>query len=321
MASAEAVSWGYVGSLFGSGVGSLVTGLAAALSLFFVIWLADATFVTMDTSRSYYQRMLSPRENVGDSLIDRVVEQRKFVAGLVIRGLVVVVSLWITAPFLAQLVFRRDVVESIRSRNGTSIASARTALAARFDDQLRPLDSALNATQSEGILEAAGQGLSGRYGRGAAVIAMEQRAADLQRRISAISMDRDSTLFAFDRAPPSVLSTRFGVPLLDDGLRSRSEVISVLMENPDYSGTQIALGVFLSFLFLGLVSSAARSAERGASTMRSGGGAAPPSAAIRLTARPWWAARSPPGSSGRTRIGPSSARTTGMPVTSRIRSS
>jgi hypothetical protein len=253
MASAEAVSWGYVGSLFGSGVGSLVTGLAAALSLFFVIWLADATFVTMDTSRSYYQRMLSPRENVGDSLIDRVVEQRKFVAGLVIRGLVVVVSLWITAPFLAQLVFRRDVVESIRSRNGTSIASARTALAARFDDQLRPLDSALNATQSEGILEAAGQGLSGRYGRGAAVIAMEQRAADLQRRISAISMDRDSTLFAFDRAPPSVLSTRFGVPLLDDGLRSRSEVISVLMENPDYSGTQIALGVFLSFLFLGLV--------------------------------------------------------------------
>src|SRR5215210_4638720 len=38
MASAEAVSWGYVGSLFGSGFMSLVTALAAGLSLFFVIW-------------------------------------------------------------------------------------------------------------------------------------------------------------------------------------------------------------------------------------------------------------------------------------------
>ena len=253
MASAEAVSWGYVGSRLGVGAGSIVTGLAAAMSLFFVIWLADATFVTMDTSRAYYQRMLSPKDKADEGLFDGLVEQRKFVAGLVIRGVIVVVSLWITAPFLAQLVFRSDVIDTIRSRNGTSIASARTALAARYDEQLRPLDSALNATQSEGILEAAGQGLSGRYGRGAAVIAMEERAADLKRRIAEVGMERDSTLFAFDRAPASVLSTRFGVPLLDDGLRSRSEVLSVLMENPDYSGTQVALGVFLSFLFLGLL--------------------------------------------------------------------
>ena len=200
MASAEAVSWGYVGSLFGVGAGSIVTGLAAAMSLFVVIWLADATFVTMDTSRAYYQRMLSPKDKADEGLFDGLVEQRKFVAGLVIRGVIVVVSLWITAPFLAQLVFRSDVIDTIRSRNGTSIASARTALAARYDEQLRPLDSALNATQSEGILEAAGQGLSGRYGRGAAVIAMEERAADLKRRIAEVGMERDSTLFAFDRA-------------------------------------------------------------------------------------------------------------------------
>lgn len=252
MASAEAVSWGYVGSLFGVGIGSIVTGLAAAASLFFVIWLADATFVTMDTSRSYYQKVLSPKDQ-DEGPVGALIEQRKFYAGLIIRGIIVVVSLWITAPFLAQLVFRRDVVDTIRSRNGTAIASARTALATRYDEQLRPLDSALSATQSEGILEAAGQGLSGRYGRGAAVIAMEQRAIDLQRRIAGLTSERDSALFAFDGAPPAVLSTRFGVPLLDDGLRSRSEVLEVMMENPDYSGTQVALGVFLSFLFLGLL--------------------------------------------------------------------
>jgi hypothetical protein len=206
----------------------------------------------MDTSRSYYQRILSPADKA-DRLFDGLFEQRKFFAGLIIRGVIVVVSLWITAPFLAQLVFRRDVVETIRSRNGTAIATTRTALAARYDQQLRPLDSALNATQSDGILEAAGQGPSGRYGRGAAVIAMEQRATDLQRRILLITQERDSALFAFDRAPAEVLGTRFGVPLLDDGLRSRSEVLEVMMANPDYSGTQVALSVFLSFLFLGLL--------------------------------------------------------------------
>ncbi|HSA56775.1 MAG TPA: hypothetical protein VLE53_13780 [Gemmatimonadaceae bacterium] len=248
MATAEAISWGYVGSLFGTGVAAYLTGLAAALSLFFVIWLVDATFVTMDTSRAYYQRILSTEDQFAG-----VIEQRKFLAGLLIRAVIVVVSLWITAPFLAQLVFRRDVVDTIASRNRAAIASSRATLAGQYEAQLHPLDSALNAAQTAGIAEAAGRGLSGRYGRGAAVIAIEQRIEDLQRRIAATGRERDSVLFLFDRAPATELASRFGVPLLDDGLRSRSEVLEVMLQNPDYSGAQVALGVFLSFLFLGLL--------------------------------------------------------------------
>jgi hypothetical protein len=248
MASAEAVSWGYVGSLFGSGPMAFVTGLAAGLSLFFVIWLVDATFVTMDTSRAYYHKLLATEDQLSSE-----VEQRKFFAGLTIRGLIVVVSLWITAPFLAQLVFRRDVIDTIAARNRAAIASARATLAEKYDDQIAPLDSALNASQNAGIAEAQGQGPSGRYGRGAAVIQIEQRVADLKRRIAAASAERDSVLFAYDQAPGLELGSRFGVPLLDDGLRSRSEVLGIMMENPDYSGAKVALAVFLSFLFLGLL--------------------------------------------------------------------
>ncbi|HEX9564244.1 MAG TPA: hypothetical protein VF981_09750 [Gemmatimonadaceae bacterium] len=248
MATAEAVSWGYVGSLFGSGFAAILTGLAAAMSLFFVIWLVDATFVTMDISRTRYQRLLSTGDGVAD-----VEERRKFYAGLGIRALIVVVSLWITSPFLAQLVFRRDVVDAIASRNRAAIASSRAGLTTKYEQLLLPLDSALNAAQSAGILEASGQGPSGRYGRGAAVIAIEQRIGDLQRRITTTSRERDSVLFAFDHAPGAALASRFGVPLLDDGIRSRSEVLEVMLENPDYSGAQVALSVFLSFLFLGLL--------------------------------------------------------------------
>ena len=248
MAIAEAVSWGYVGSLFGTGVTSVLTGLAAALSLFFVIWLVDATFVTMDTSRAHYQRLLSTEDKQAG-----VIEQRKFMAGLFIRAGIVVVSLWITAPFLAQLVFRRDVVDMIATRNRTAISSTREALATKYEQQLQPLDAALNEAQDAGILEASGQGPSGRYGRGAAVIAIEQRVENLKARITATSRERDSVLFAFDQAGASVLSTRFGVPILEDGLRSRSEVLDAMLQNPDYSGAQVALSVFLSFLFLGLL--------------------------------------------------------------------
>lgn len=248
MATAEAVSWGYVGSLFGSGFMSFITGLAAGLSLFFVIWLVDATFVTMDTSRAYYSQLLATEDQLSSE-----VEQRKFFAGLTIRGLIVVVSLWITAPFLAQLVFRRDVVDTIATRNRAAIAAARGALATKYDQQLLPLDSALDHAQSAGIDEASGQGPSGRYGRGAAVIAIEQRVSDLQRRIAATTNERDSVLFAFDHSPGTDLASRFGVPLLDDGLRSRSEVLAIMMDNPDYSGAKVALAVFLSFLFLGLL--------------------------------------------------------------------
>ena len=248
MATAEAVSWGYVGSLFGSGFMSFLTALAAGLSLFFVIWLVDATFVTMDTSRAYYHKLLATDDQVSNEI-----EQRKFLAGLTIRGIIVVVSLWITAPFLAQLVFRRDVVDTIATRNRAAIASARAALETKYAQQLQPLDSALDRAQAAGIDEASGQGPSGRYGRGAAVIAIEQRVADLQRRIAAATNERDSVLFAFDQSPGTELASRFGVPLLDDGLRSRSEVLDIMMDNPDYSGAKVALAVFLSFLFLGLL--------------------------------------------------------------------
>ena len=248
MATAEAVSWGYVGSLFGSGFMSFLTGLAAAVSLFFVIWLVDATFVTMDTSRAYYHKLLAT-----DDQLSSEVEQRKFYAGLAIRGVIVVVSLWITAPFLAQLVFRRDVIDTIAARNRSAIAASREALATKYEQQLGPLDSALNQAQTAGIAEASGQGPSGRYGRGAAVIAIEQRITDLQRRIASIANERDSVLFAYDNSPGTELARRFGVPLLDDGLRSRSEVLDIMMDNPDYSGAKVALAVFLSFLFLGLL--------------------------------------------------------------------
>src|SRR6185503_15057812 len=177
MASAEAVSWGYVGSLFGSGSMSFFTGLAASVSLFFVIWLVDATFVSMDTSRAYYHKLLATDDQLSSEM-----EQRKFYAGLAIRGLIVVVSLWITAPFLAQLVFRRDVVDTIATRNRAAIAAQRSALATNYEQRLAPLDSALDQAQSAGIDEASGQGPSGRYGRGAAVIAIEERVSDLKRR-------------------------------------------------------------------------------------------------------------------------------------------
>jgi hypothetical protein len=248
MASAEAVSWGYVGSLFGTGSMAVLTGLAGGLSLFFVIWLADATFVTMDTSRAYYHKLLATDDNLSSET-----ERRKFLAGLAIRGLIVVVSLYITAPFLAQLVFRNDVIDTIAARNRAAIAASRTALVDKYDAQLAPLDSAWNVAQSAGIAEAQGQGPSGRYGRGAAVIAIEQRVADLQRRIINTTNERDSVLFLYDHSSGTDLASRFGVPLLDDGLRSRSEVLDIMMENPDYSGAKVALGVFLLFLFFGLL--------------------------------------------------------------------
>ncbi len=248
MATAEAVSWGYVGSLFGSNISSGLTSVAAAVTLFFVIWLVDATFVTLDTSRAYYQKALSAEhEAVTDN------EKRKFAAGLVIRAAIVVVSLWITSPFLAQIVFRRDVEDTIASRNRLAVAAARTTLSSKYEKLLRPLDSALNVTQTFGIMEAAGKGPSGRYGRGAAVIAIEQRVNDLRQRIASTEQQRDSVLNLYDALPWRDLRSRFGVQFVDDGLRVRSEVLKTMLDDPDYSGAQRALKAFLSFLFLGLV--------------------------------------------------------------------
>jgi len=155
MAIAEGLSWAYLGQFFGSGSWGAVYGCITGTLVFCIIWIIDASFATLDTSRGFYERTLATVRQQGP-FTDRL----KSGLGIVARLVIVTASLYISAPFLAQLVFQQDIESEIRKRNLERVAAARMEIANLHDTRFRTLARQLADEQEQLVLEVAGRGPS-----------------------------------------------------------------------------------------------------------------------------------------------------------------
>src|SRR5688500_16689307 len=57
MAAAEGIAWGYMGALM-SRSNPLIAAAIAGSFVFILVWIIDATFMTLDLSRGFYERVL-----------------------------------------------------------------------------------------------------------------------------------------------------------------------------------------------------------------------------------------------------------------------
>ena len=98
MALAEGLAWGYMGSLM-SRAYPMTAALIAGIVVFMLIWIIDATFMSLDLSRAFYEQALTGKKQ------NPLKEKLKLGGGVVARVVIVTASLVITAPFLAQAIF------------------------------------------------------------------------------------------------------------------------------------------------------------------------------------------------------------------------
>jgi hypothetical protein len=63
MASAEAISWGYLGSLFSTGWRAYASSIIAGGFIFIVIWGLDVTLMTLDRSGPLFEETIAKRKS------------------------------------------------------------------------------------------------------------------------------------------------------------------------------------------------------------------------------------------------------------------
>lgn len=211
IAFCDAIAWAYFGYTTTQGSSAYVVALLAGVIVFALVGSLDAMFVMHDRSDSR--------------------NRRREILAVSARVVLVILTFTVTAPFLTQLFFARDIAARIQRDNEQTIASKRTVIASRLHSRQRDLEK-----------EIAGAGASGRYGRGPTASAIEREISLLQ-----------AELRTFDTATPETLAARYGVDLVREGPDTRARVLAELEKSESFRATRRTIKAFLLFMFLGLL--------------------------------------------------------------------
>jgi hypothetical protein len=253
MASAEAISWGYLGSLFSSGWGVYVSSVVAGGFVFIVIWGLDVTLMTLDRSGALFEETATkPKSKPFFS------KPRKEVLGFTARWLIIISSLTITAPFLAQIVFGTDIRKELERQSAATISTARSQIEQTYAASIEGVNLALSKDQEELTDEIAGRLRkgSGLYGNGPVAKSIENRIRDHKLELQELRGRHDKELDAFDGAVADKrfeeLSSRWNVVLPESSVIERGKILAQIVQIPTYTKTEWAVRAFLGLLFLAL---------------------------------------------------------------------
>ena len=239
IALCDAIAWAYFGYTTAQGIAAWLAAALAGAVVFALVGSLDAMFVMQDRARRARRDGRIHREHVA----------------LGARIVLVILTFTVTAPFLTQLFFARDIEANIRRRNEATIASRRGEIATAFDRRIASTQAQLLDRRRDLEKEIAGSGSSGRYGRGPTAATIERDVAALENQTASIERAREAELRAFDAsvADPPALASRFGIDLVREGPATRARVIEELEQSPAFRSTQRTIKAFLIFMFLGLV--------------------------------------------------------------------
>ena len=220
IAFCDAIAWSYFAYTTMHGNAAYAAAAVAGLIVFTLVASVDAMFVMYDRS----QRVPESEWRFGI--------RRDHIA-IAARIVLVILTFTVTAPFLTQLFFARDIEAAMKNRNEQVISAKRQQLSSQLTARQRDLEK-----------EIAGSGISGRYGKGPTAAAIESEVAALQTEVR-----------TFDEAVrnPETLANRYGIDLVREGPGTRARVVAELEKSPAFRSTQRTIKAFLVFMFLGLV--------------------------------------------------------------------
>lgn len=254
MASAEAIGWSYLGYLFGQGPTRWVVALLVGIATFLVVWMVDLSLITLDRAWNEHARtILNDPQASGRGLRFRDVITFALRTGLLIA------SLTITAPYLAQVVFQRDISTIITSEATGQIERARDQLHAKHESLIRAKESEVAAKRADYEREVAGKGTSGRYGNGAAAKALQESVSALQGELTLLTQRRDTEFARFERlvgnwsANRDALATEYNLVLPVPSIYENRKALEMLRSRPENRGTELAIKAFLGIIFGGLL--------------------------------------------------------------------
>lgn len=251
-ASAEAISWGYVGTLFASGLERWIVGGVTFATIFALVWAIDVSLLTFDRAWPEHSKSLLGQQ-------PSRIRPLKTVSSFGVRIALLVGSLTVTAPYLSLLVFHRDVDQTLAATATFAIDRTRTSLVDANQAETRQLRTAIEMKRRDFEQEVAGRGQSGRYGLGPAAEALATGIKSLEADLAAREKDRSRQLELFDGltadwpANRDRLASLYGLALPEATLTERRRALAELLSKPENQSVELAVKMYLVFLFGGLL--------------------------------------------------------------------
>lgn len=251
MAAAECVAWSYLGFLFGQGAVRWFTAFFMGTVIFLVVYMIDVSLLTLDRAWREHAREILDQKPPRLGFMD--------VLTFGLRILLLVGSLTITAPYLAQIVFHNDIVKFVDAEAAGNIDHSRQQLVEKYDTALTAKNGEIEKQRLRYEQEVAGQGPSGRYGAGPAAQAMLADVKKLEEERNLLAQQKERALKDFDalaldwKSNGDKLAATYNVTIPRVSILENRKALEVLGQKPEFRSTQLAIKGFLLFIFAGLV--------------------------------------------------------------------
>lgn len=225
---------------------ALVTGIVVAT----VVRIVDLQMMTLDIYAATERRTL-----LGESTAHKPSAWRRaspFLARLVLLGL----SLALTSPFLALLLYRAEIRRELDRQVVTLLETTRQALTADQEQRVAAWQNQIAQTQAAYEREVAGIGPSRHYGNGRVAAAIHLHLEELkqqreeERQRTQANIDRFNSLSADWKLHREEIEASFGINLPKEGLITDRRVMGELSKLPEYRATEWAVRGFLLVLWL-----------------------------------------------------------------------
>jgi len=253
IALCDAVAWAYWAHITANGVAGYLTAATAGLIVFIIVASVDASFVMHDTTAHRRTPALPGHSRVAKAGHWTRQNLRRGHLAVIFRIVLVVISFTVTAPFLAQFFFSRDIDAAIKRSNDGAQATKRTAIAASYDQMLTATRTKLATRMGDLEKEVAGTGSSRRYGDGPTAAAIKRDIGQFQDEIRNTEMAKAAELELFNKATPDELASRYGIDFKREGPDTRAHVVAEMEKSPAFRNMRNNIKWFLAFMFLALM--------------------------------------------------------------------
>lgn len=255
VAATEALAWGYVGAFIGgSGTTRYLSALVLGLIAGIAVWILDVSFVVLDLRRHEDEEIMGKTDRSGSAPKNQLLSKLQSPsAGLAMRVGMVLVSLLVSAPYVSQLFFARDIAVVLNKERSDEIQKRREEVVQKHDLRIHRLRQDADSLQKELVNETAGQGPSHRFGRGPTAKTIEKHLHVREAEILQAEASKAGELSTYDSLPPAELAKKYDVVMAGNGIQARNKAMEIVRKQPGYTRTEWTIRALLFGLFVVLV--------------------------------------------------------------------
>lgn len=250
-AFAEAFAWGFLGSTFTPET-PMLGWIGLGSFVFLLMWFFDRSLASADLLKHEHEKTLNGLEKEAYSIKGFFNNSLPFIA----RFAIVILSLYITAPFLTQLVFKADIENKMLEQYKDNVVLARENGLKVRDAKIAELEQSANTTNEKLQKEIGGKSGTG-YGYGSVAKSIERQLNTIESDLKLIRTERNTFLTKFDQAIDRGNEEelkKYGITIAKDSPIFRQQAIDEFKSQPAFQKTDRAVHIFLFILGFILIS-------------------------------------------------------------------